>query len=135
VCQRKEIIHPLEERKGQLASGSQEEVWLEEEEAWSRRMEEGERQRKELREYLGEPSRASRQKEIMDMRLENMEKELAASGKPKLEDDLPVSEEGLLAEIEETARAVVANLKKESRMHRNLTIANGEGSLKDHGAQ
>jgi hypothetical protein len=41
---------------------------------------EGERQREELQEYFGELSRASRQKEIMNMRMEDMEKELAVFG-------------------------------------------------------
>jgi hypothetical protein len=46
----------------------------------------------------------SRQKDIMNMNLEDIEKELAASGwKPKPEDDLPISEE--------TAHAMDANLK------------------------
>jgi hypothetical protein len=49
----------------------------------------------------------------MNMNLEDMEKELAASGwKPKLEDNQPILEEELLAEIEETACTMDANLKK-----------------------
>jgi hypothetical protein len=47
-------------KQGQLAEGSFEEVQLEEEKAWgAERIEEGEHQRKALREYLGEPSRVS----------------------------------------------------------------------------
>ncbi len=69
-------------------------------------MEEGKHQREELREPLVEPSMPSRQREIMDMSLEDMEKELAVSGwKPKPEDGLPVLGEALLAGVEETACA------------------------------
>jgi hypothetical protein len=67
-------------------------------------MEEGKRQREELQEYLVEPSTPSRQREIMDMSLEDMGKELATSGwKPKPNDGLPVLGEVLLSGVEETA--------------------------------
>jgi hypothetical protein len=57
-----------------------------------------------------------RQREIMNMSLEDMEKELAAFGwKPKPKDDLPVSEEELLVGIEETACTLDANLSRESK--------------------
>jgi hypothetical protein len=49
----------------------------------------------------------------MDISLEDIEKELTASGwQPKPEDDLPVSEEELLAKIKETACAMDANVKR-----------------------
>lgn len=64
-------------------------------------------------EYLGEPLRASWQKEILDMSLEGMEKELAASRwKPKPEDDLTISEEELLARMEETAQPWMQTLRR-----------------------
>jgi hypothetical protein len=48
------------ERQGRCAGGSQEEILVEEEQAWLGRMIEGEYLREDLREYLGEPSRADR---------------------------------------------------------------------------
>ncbi len=94
----------LGQLQGSLARG---------EKAWTERIAEGEEQSQILREHLGESPRASRREEMMNMRLEDMEKELAESGwKPKPEDDLPVTEEELLAGIEEIERAVDANLKR-----------------------
>jgi hypothetical protein len=76
-------------------------------------MAEGEEQRDILREHLGELSRVSRREEIMNMSLEDKEKELAKPGrKPKPEYDLPITEEELLAGIEATARAVDTNLRR-----------------------
>jgi hypothetical protein len=47
------------------------------------------------------------------MSLEDMEKELAECGrKPKPKDELPITEEELQASIEETARAMDANLRR-----------------------
>ncbi len=42
-------------------------------------MKEGECQREEIREYLGKPSTTARQAEILNMSLEDIEGELAAS--------------------------------------------------------
>jgi hypothetical protein len=78
-----------------------------------RRMKEGECQREEIRKYLEKPSRAARQAEIMSMRLEDIEGELAACGwVAKPVDDQPVSEEKLLVGIEETAHAKDASLRR-----------------------
>jgi hypothetical protein len=78
-----------------------------------KKMKERECQREEIREYLGEPSRAARQAEIINMSLEDFEGELAASGwVAKPGDNRPASEEELLVGIEEIARAMDVNLRR-----------------------
>jgi hypothetical protein len=66
-------------RDWRLVGGSQELILMEEKEDLSRKMKEGECQREQLREYLGEPSRVDRQRETINMSTEDMERELAAS--------------------------------------------------------
>jgi hypothetical protein len=87
-----------------------------------KKMKEGECQREEIREYLGEPSRAARQAEIMNMSLEDFEGELAASGwVAKPGDNRPVSEEELMVGIEETAFAMDVNLRRRVKHMGTLT--------------
>jgi hypothetical protein len=76
----KRSIFSGKEKQGKLAGSSQEEIMKEEEQAWSGRMKEGGCVSEELIKYLGEPSRADRQKEIMNMSTEDIERELMASG-------------------------------------------------------
>jgi hypothetical protein len=129
ACQRREGIHSLEREakhglleqlQGSLARG---------EKAWTERIAEGEEQSQILREHLGESPRASRREEMMNMSLEDMEKELAESGwKPKPEDDLSVTEEELPAGIEEIERAVDANLKRSVESTGATPVTSSEGS-------
>ncbi len=58
------------------------------EQVWEERMEEGAAQRAILKEFLGDLSREDQDREIENMEIEDIEKELAAAGcKHKPEDD------------------------------------------------
>jgi hypothetical protein len=98
--QRGRILYILwKERQGRRADGNQEEIQLEEE-GWSERIKKEEHWREELREYLRKPSSAGRKKKIINISLEDMEKELTASDwKPKPE-DRPAHFQGGVANVD-----------------------------------
>jgi hypothetical protein len=74
------------ERDGKLAQGDGKDV-EKEEDAWEKRMIEGEEQRTVLREYPRESLRTEKRK-IMNMSMQDMKRKLAESGwRPKPEDD------------------------------------------------
>ncbi len=84
----------MEEREGQAAEDSADEINQKEEDSWEKRMQEGE--------YRWDPSRKERVKEIQAMEIEDIERELFECGwvcKP--EDSIPVTTEELLAEVKE----------------------------------
>jgi hypothetical protein len=105
----------MDGKTGQMARGRTGKVDEKEQDAWSRRIKEGEKQRAVFLEYLGDPSREERVKEIEAMEIENMKRErerkLSEPGrKPK--DDITTEEQ--LVENEETARKIDGNLKRKS---------------------
>jgi hypothetical protein len=122
------------EREGRVPKGAGEEVEQEEEETWGKRMKEAEEQRAIIREHLGEPLSTERREEIINMSIEDMEKELAESRLgPKPGDGSPVTMEELLAEIEDNTRKIDTNLKRriqwKGRIIRRRTACLGGGGV------